>query len=173
MTKKTIAGETLAEPLNRKENSMLPKSVLIETFRSGTIASLVIVPLAPLFKSMGLRFGHYGPKFAALFIDNPQPWMLFVQHLIIGWVSALPLLLILRGTKAGRWPLLVGAAYGATYYVAVNSIALPMYFNDPTPWQIGWSTIFPSLIGHIIFGVSIALTSQYFMSSGGTKYLPH
>ena len=96
--------------------------------------------------------------------------MLFAQHLIIGWVSALPLLLILQGTKAGRWPLFVGAGYGAIYYVAVNSLALPMYFNDPTPWQIGWSTILPSLIGHMIFGVSIALISQYFTSLGRGKY---
>ena len=81
---------------------MLPKSISIETFRSGTIASLVTMPLAPLFKSMGLRIGHYGPKFASLFIDNPKPWMLFAQHLIIGSVSTLPLLLILQGTKAGR-----------------------------------------------------------------------
>ena len=57
-------------------------SLLIEALRSGTIASLVIVPLSPLFKAMGLRIGHYGPKFVALFIDNPQPWHLFVQHLL-------------------------------------------------------------------------------------------
>lgn len=140
------------------------KALPIEAVRSGTIASLVIMPLSPLFNAMALRIGHYGPKFAALFADNPQPWLLFVQHLVIGWASALPLLVILTLTSAARWPLFAGAFYGASYYVAVNSIALPIYFGDQTPWQIGWTTVYPSLIGHIIFGMSIGLTSQRFLA---------
>lgn len=140
------------------------KALLIETVRSGTIASLVIVPLSPLFNAMELRIGHYGPKFASLFFNDPQPWLLFVQHLVIGWASALPLLVILMLTSAARWSLFAGAVYGAAYYVVVNSLALPMYFNDLTPWQIGWTTIYPSLIGHIIFGMSIGLTSRRFLA---------
>lgn len=142
-----------------------PKALLIESFRSGTIASLVIVPLAPLFRAAGLRVGHYGPKFAALFFDDPQPWLLFVQHLVIGWLSALPLLLVLIISRvAAAWPRATGAAYGAAYYVAVNSLALPLYFGDATPWQLGWSTVYPSLLGHIIYGVSIGWTSKQFVA---------
>jgi uncharacterized membrane protein YagU involved in acid resistance len=140
------------------------KALLIEAVRSGTIASLVIVPLSPLFNAMGLRIGHYGPKFAALFVNDPQPWQLFVQHLVIGWISAVPLLVILVLTSAARWPLLAGAVYGAAYYVAVNSLALPIYFGDQTPWQIGWRTVYPSLIGHIIFGLSIGVTARRFLA---------
>ena len=73
------------------------KALLVESFRSGTIASVAIVPLSPIFKAAGLRIGHYGPKFAGLYISDPQPWLLFVQHLVIGWVSALPLLTGLIG----------------------------------------------------------------------------
>lgn len=91
---------------------MQPRALLIESIRSGTIASLVIAPLSPLFKAAGLRIGHYGPKFPALFFDNPQPWLLFAQHLVIGWVSALPLLVVLAQTGAGKQLLLTGAAYG-------------------------------------------------------------
>lgn len=140
------------------------KPLLIEALRSGTIASLIIVPLAPLFKALGLRIGHYGPKFAALFIDEPQPWHLFVQHLLIGWISALPLLLALLWTRAARWPVVAGATYGAAYYGVVNSLALPLYFADPTPWQLGWAAIYPSLIGHMVYGASIGFTSQKFMA---------
>ncbi len=140
------------------------KALLIESIRSGTIAALVIIPLSPLFKAMGLRIGHYGPKFAGLFVDDPQPWLLFIQHLVIGLVSTFPLLLILLRTSAGRWPAIAGTVYGAAYYVAINSLALPVYFGDPTPWQMGWSTIFPSLIGHMLFGLSIGLTSRRFVS---------
>lgn len=140
------------------------RALLRETLRSGTIASLVIVPLAPLFTWMGLRIGHYGPKFAALFIDDPQRWMLFAQHMVIGWISAVPLLWMLATTLAGRRPLISGAAYGAAYYVAVNSLALPLYFGDATPWQLGCSTVLPSLIGHVVYGASIGLTSRSFVA---------
>ena len=139
-------------------------SLLIEALRSGTIASLVIVPLSPLFKAMGLRIGHYGPKFAALFIDNPQPWHLFVQHLLIGWLSALPLLVVLLLTPASRWPVLAGTAYGAGYYVVVNSLGLPLYFGDPTPWELGWSTVLPSLLGHLVDGACIGFVSRNFVA---------
>ena len=140
------------------------KALLVESFRSGTIASVAIVPLSPIFKSAGLRIGHYGPKFAGLYVSDPQPWLLFVQHLVIGWISALPLLLVFLATQAGRWPVMTGAAYGAAYYVAINSLALPIYFNDPLPWQLGASTVLPSLIGHVIFGAVIGRTSRHFVT---------
>jgi uncharacterized membrane protein YagU involved in acid resistance len=126
--------------------------LLVEALRSGTIASLAIVPLSPLFKAAGLRIGHYGPKFAALFVDDPRPGFLFAQHLVIGWVSALPLVVILAVTRAGRWPLLAGALYGAVYYLVVNSLALPLCFGDPLPWVLGPATVLPSLIGHVVYG---------------------
>jgi uncharacterized membrane protein YagU involved in acid resistance len=145
--------------------TMQPKTLLIESIRSGTIASLVIVPLSPLFKAAGLRIGHYGPKFAALFFDNPQPWLLFAQHLVIGCLSALPLLAVLATTRAGKQALLAGTAYGAAYYVAINSVALPLCFADPLPWQLGLTTVWPSLLGHIIYGASIGLTSKRFVAN--------
>ncbi len=139
------------------------RGLLIETLRSGTIASIVIMPLGWLFRALDLRIGHYGPKFAALFIDNPQPWHLFAQHMLIGWVATLPLLVgLLYFQRSASW-LAAGALYGAGFYVAVNSLALPLYFGDQTPWQLGWSTIYPSLIGHVAFGVSIALTSRRYV----------
>jgi uncharacterized membrane protein YagU involved in acid resistance len=141
------------------------RSLLVESIRSGTIAALVIVPLSPLFKAAGLRIGYYGPKFAALFFDDPQPWLLFVQHLVIGWVSALPLLVILARTGAGARPILSGAIYGAAYYVIVNSLGLPLYFGDSLPWQLGVATVLPSLVGHIIYGTSVGFTARRFLTA--------
>jgi uncharacterized membrane protein YagU involved in acid resistance len=147
-------------------------AVLVEAARAGTIASLAIVPLAPLFRAAGLRIGHYGPKFAALFFDDPKPWLLFVQHLVIGWVSALPLLLALLHTRAGRRPVWAGATYGAGYYVVVNSLALPLYFGDALPWQLGAATVLPSLVGHVAFGAVVALAARRFVAGWGASRHP-
>ncbi|MBT9457948.1 MAG: hypothetical protein IV097_15115 [Burkholderiaceae bacterium] len=146
-----------------------PGPLLIEALRSGTLASLAIMPLGWLFRALDLRIGHYGPKFAALYMSDPQPAWLFAQHLLIGWVSALPLLwMLLRGLGAQR-PLLTGAVYGAIYYVLVNSLILPLYFADPLPWQLGWKTVAPSLLGHMAYGWVIALASRAFVARHGAR----
>lgn len=139
------------------------RSWLKEILRSGTIASLVMMPAGLLFQALGWRIGHYGPKFAALWIAQPGPAVLFLQHLVIGWVSTWPLLWALVRSPAGRWPIAAGAVYGAGYYVAVNSLALPLAFGDPLPWQLGLKTVVPSLIVHVAFGASIGLTAGRFV----------
>jgi len=98
--------------------------LLIETLKSGTIASLAMLPFGLAFKAAGLRVGHYGPKFASLFFDDPTPMFLFAQHIVLGWASALPLLLLLTRVAVRASPIAIGAAYGVAYYVVVNSLAL-------------------------------------------------
>ncbi|MCB1998341.1 MAG: hypothetical protein H6933_14270 [Burkholderiaceae bacterium] len=137
---------------------------LRETLRSGTIASLVMMPPGFGFQWAGWRIGHYGPKVANWWADHPGPALLFGQHLLIGWLSTLPLLWLLARTAAGLRPLVAAAAYGAAYYVAVNSLVLPLMFGDRLPWQLGWQTILPSLVVHIVFGASIGITARRFIA---------
>lgn len=140
-------------------------SVLKETLRSGTIASLVMMPFGSIFKLLGLRVGHYGPKLAALLFGESTWVVLLVQHFVIGWVSTLPLLLILVRFKSADAPAVIGAAYGLAYYVVINSLSLPLFFGDPTPWQSGLNVIYPSLLVHVVFGVCIGLTSRRFVAN--------
>jgi len=136
--------------------------LLKESVFSGTIASIAMMPFGLFFRFVGLRIGHYGPKFAGLLFAEPNTFVLVVQHFLIGWLSTLPLLLILIGYRVVT-PIAMGAAYGAGYYVVVNSLVLPLYFGDPLPWQLGLSYIFPSLLIHVIFGVSIAISAKKFV----------
>jgi uncharacterized membrane protein YagU involved in acid resistance len=124
--------------------------VVGKSLLSGTIAALAMMPFGFAFRAMGLRVGYYGPKFASLLTADPSPLFLFTQHMVIGWLSALPLILIIAQTRLS--PVVTGILYGVAYYVAVNSLALPLYFGDPTPWNLGWAVIFPSLVVHVVFG---------------------
>lgn len=141
---------------------------LTEAVRSGTIASLVMMPLGFLFKFLELRVGYYGPKLAALLFGDPTRFLLFVQHLVLGWVSALPLLYILAYLPGRHPPVAIGTAYGIGYYVVVNSLALPLLFADPTPWQLGLEFVYPSLLVHAVFGASIGFTAKGFVSRART-----
>jgi uncharacterized membrane protein YagU involved in acid resistance len=64
------------------------------------------------------------------------------------------------GIADQRARLLVGAVYGAAFYAAVNSSALPFAFGDPTPWELGFGTVYPSLVVHIVYGFSVALVAR-------------
>ena len=118
-----------------------------------------MMPPGFLFKAMGLRVGHYGPKLGEVLFGDPSPVVLFAQHLVIGWVSAVPLVLLLGVTRALS-PILVGAIYGVAYYLLVNSLALPLVFGDPTPWRLGFAFMYPSLIVHVVYGASIGFTAR-------------
>lgn len=69
---------------------------------------------------------------------------------------AAPLLPWLDGRARTGARLLSGLAYGAVFYVAVNSLALPIAFGDPTPWSLGFSVVYPSLVIHLVYGLTAA-----------------
>ncbi len=129
--------------------------LIIESIKSGTLAALAMMPFGFAFKFFDFRVGHYGPKFASLFVDNPAPPFLFVQHIVLGWISALPVVLFLMYWSGRNRAVLFGAIYGIAYYVLINSLALPLYFGDLLPWNLGISTIVPSLVVHIVFGIAV------------------
>lgn len=156
----------MTSTLNQKS---LLKGLAKESVRSGTIASIAMIPFGFLFQLLGLRVGHYGKKLLEVFFtDLPEltfRLLMFIEHFAIGWLSAAPLLilLVLSKTRLPAWS--VGAIYGVVYYVVLNSLALPLSFGDRTPWALGFSVMYPSLIIHIVFGISIALTSKRFVCS--------
>ncbi len=150
--------------------------LLVESLRTGTYASLAMIPFGVLFRALDLRIGHYGKKVVeAAFGELSPPLfraLVLVEHFIIGWISALPLLWLLMHKSEQRmaptW--IYGAAYGTAYYVLLNSLFLPWFFDDPLPWTLGFTTVYPSLIVHIVFGLTVVWTSKRFV--GGLPARP-
>ena len=137
------------------------RRAMAECVIAGTVGALAMMPFGAVFRALDLRVGHYGPKFAALYLSQPGPLALFVQHLVLGWLSAAVLVLwplLHRLSTAGAT--LVGLAYGALYYAAINALALPWYFGDRFPHQLGAAVVLPSLVVHLVFGAAVALTVQ-------------
>lgn len=131
------------------------RKLAIEAILSGTVGALAMMPVGLLFRALEMRIGHYGPKFASLYLQSPGPAALFLQHMALGWISALPLCL-LPLHRASIWAALtIGSVYGAGYYAVINSLALPLYFGDPLPWNLGIGVIIPSLVVHIVFGAAV------------------
>jgi len=135
-----------------------------ETLRSGTAAGLAMIPFAMVFRARGLRVNEYGRKTLGLLVGDVSPplhyLLTLVQHLFISWMVALPLLLLLGTIPDRRNRVLVGVLYGAGFYAAINSLALPLVFGDPTPWQLGFATVYPSLSIHLVYGLVVALLAR-------------
>lgn len=131
------------------------------TLVAGSVGALVMMPAGFVFKALDMRVGHYGPKFAALYLSDPGPLALFVQHMVLGWISALPLCAVWLMRRTSAQALLLGAQYGVGYYVAINSFALPWIFGDPLPWTLGWQVVMPSLVVHVVYGVATAATARW------------
>ncbi|HEX5738948.1 MAG TPA: hypothetical protein VFY22_10585 [Hydrogenophaga sp.] len=137
------------------------RSFTIESVVAGTVGALAMMPAGFLFRALQMRVGHYGPKFAELYLSAPGPAALFAQHMVLGWLSAVPLVLLPLHRMPGLAVSLAGAVYGALYYAAVNALALPLYFGDQLPWRLGWSVVVPSLVVHVVFGMAVAHSVQF------------
>ncbi len=131
---------------------------------SGTLAGIAMIPFAAVFRAHGLRINEYGRKTLELLVGVvPSPWhdlLTLVQHLIISWVVAVPLILVFRRVPERRVRVVVGALYGAVFYAAMNSLALPLAFGDPTPWTLGFRTVYPSLVVHLVYGIVVGLAAR-------------
>lgn len=137
----------------------------LRAIRAGTAAGLAMMPAAMFFRWRGLRINEYGRKTLELLVGDVAPplqhVLTFVQHMIISWAAAVPFLLLLPRIPGRNARLAFGATYGAGFYVVLNSLALPLAFGDPTPWQLGWATVYPSLTIHLIYGVVLALVAPH------------
>ena len=141
-----------------------PTNLVRGALRAGTAAGLAMIPFAAFFRSRGLRINEYGRKTLELVVGDVAPplqhVLTFVQHMIISWTAAVPFLVLLPRIRGRSARVAFGAAYGAGFYVVMNSLALPLAFGDPTPWQLGWATVYPSLTIHLVYGVVLALVAH-------------
>lgn len=132
--------------------------------RAGTAAGLAMIPFAAVFRAQGLRVNEYGRKTLALVISDVGPELhtvlTFVQHLIISWVVALPLIGLLARVERRSTRVLIGGVYGLAFYVVVNAWALPHLFGDRSPWELGIETVYPSLVIHLVYGVVVGLVAS-------------
>lgn len=158
------------QPIGKPLSAQDVAGFIQEMFRSGSIAALAMIPFGLAFFALGLRVNEYGIKVIRTFFgDQPAGvrFGLFVgEHFLISWAAAIPLLLALFPLRQRIPAWLVGATYGAGFYLLINSLALPWLFGDPTPWELGFEVIYPSLMVHVVYGVSVALTSRRFVNGG-------
>ena len=121
---------------------------------AGVAGGVAMIPVGILLRRvLGYSLNVYGELLLQTLLGRTPAWALAVEHFLISWGMALPLVAVLGHLRRAR-PFAVGAAYGAVIWLVVNSLALPLAFGRPTPWQLGWPAIWPSLAVHLVYGLA-------------------
>lgn len=130
------------------------RGIVRQALAAGAVGGLAMIPAGLALRfGLGQRVNVYGEMVVQTLLGQVSPWALLFQHALVSWVLAVPLVLARR--RAPRVPASVtGLAYGAGLWLVVNSLSPPLLFGRPTPWQLGWSAIWPSLTVHLVYGAA-------------------
>ena len=128
--------------------------------RAGTMGSVAMIPVGlAIRRGLGGAVNVYGELVVERLLGRVVPWALAVEHVLISWVLALPVVWMVR-----RWPdvraVPAGVVYGAAIWGVINSFSLPLLFGRPTPWEVGWSAIWPSLTVHVVYSVATTAVAK-------------
>lgn len=163
------------EQVEKFERAGLSQSQSLKrAFWPGILGGLSIVPYGMvLLFWLHAHVDVYGTKTLQLLVAKPTPLLEFVQHMAISYFFAIPYVWALERlaswhNRSRAFHLLLGAAYGLLIWSAVNSLLLPWLFHDETPWQLGWYGIWPSLTGHVLYGIVVAMIGRRVSVPRGT-----
>jgi uncharacterized membrane protein YagU involved in acid resistance len=132
------------------------KRAAAQAIGAGTVGGLAMIPVGLALRyGFGVTVNVYGELVVERILGRVVPWALFVEHFLISWALAVPIVwLMSRRPRVSVT--IMGLAYGAAIWVLINSLALPFAFDRPTPWEIGWPAIWPSLTVHIVYGIALS-----------------
>jgi uncharacterized membrane protein YagU involved in acid resistance len=143
---------------------------MISCLRTAVIAGVAGgLAMVPVGLTMRLVFGTsvnvYGELVVLRIAGRLDPVLLAAEHLVVSVVMALPLICLLE--RVGyRSAIAIGSLYGGSAWLIVNALVLPMIFDRPSPWEIGPSAIWGSLIVHLVFGLVVALVARRLAAVG-------
>jgi hypothetical protein len=129
---------------------------------AGIAGAVAMIPPGLALSAAGFEVNRYGVLLAQQLmgiVTRPPLPVLLVLHLIIGVAGAVPLAALwwARGVPGMAGRSLVGASYGAAYWLVVNSLLLPTLYGRPFPWTEGAASVWPSLVVHLVYGTVTAL----------------
>jgi Protein of unknown function (DUF1440) len=133
---------------------------LLRFLLAGLMAGVAMIPFGIFYKyGLSLPVNVYGELIVVAVFGELSRWALVAEHFLISGVLAVPFFVAARRFPR-RTLVATGLLYGATIWVVINSLALPLIFSRSTPWELGWSSIWPSLSVHLVYGIALGVLSR-------------
>ena len=141
------------------------KSLLKLSILPGLTAAIAMIPYGlVLMNVLKLPINIYGEKTLQLFMVKPTYIMMFIEHLLISYIFAIPVIWLMKRfrlyTVSAFVLLLSGAFYGLVIWLVFNSLLLPLLYHDLSPWKKGWYAMWPSMTAHILYGFVAAAVGK-------------
>jgi uncharacterized membrane protein YagU involved in acid resistance len=160
MTALVVVGAALATTawwlLRHTRARSVPAIVAGRSVAAGVLGGVAMVPVGMALLAAGLEVNKYGQLLIERVLGQFLYSAMAIEHFAVSIALAVPFV-ALQLRRPSRHTVLLGAGYGALAWLLVNSLALPVVFGQPTPWQLGVSAIWPSLLVHVVYGLVLAL----------------
>jgi len=125
----------------------------------GLVAGIAMMPFGAVLRALGHQVNVYGELMVRAFLGSaPMPAQL-VFHVVVSITLAIPFVAFARWR--GGMSLVAGAIYGVLSWAALNATLLPLWFERPTGWALGLEMIWPSLLVHLVYGVSLGAVTGH------------
>ena len=135
-----------------------PDQMMLQVLVSGGLAAAVTALATWLLTVAGVHLDM--PRLQVFSGFGPGAFGLVFQHVVLSLAAAFPLLVMLVLDQARRPPWLVGLAYGLGLFVLLPGAAAPALLGVDGVFQQGPATAVGIGAVHLLFGLTVALTSR-------------
>lgn len=125
---------------------------------AGLVAGAAMVPVGAVLRATGHAVNVYGELLTRSLLGSTPFIALFALHAVISVALAVPFVAVTR-CRGGAGPAL-GAAYGVASWAVLNATLLPLWYGRPTAWALGFAAVWPGLLVHLIYGITLGLVAR-------------
>lgn len=125
---------------------------------AGLVAGAAMMPVGAVLRATGHAVNVYGELLTRSLLGSTPFIALFALHAVVSVTLAVPFVAVTR-CRGGAGPAL-GAAYGVASWALLNATLLPLWYGRPTGWELGLVAVWPSLLVHLIYGVTLGFFAR-------------
>ena len=144
-----------------------PRTIARVSIEGGLVAGIAMMPFGAVLRALGYQVNVYGELMVRALLGSAPMLAQLVFHVVVSITLASPFVLFARWRGGANH--VPGAIYGVLSWAALNATLLPLLFERPTGWALGFEVIWPSLLVHVVYGMTLGAMTARRMSRVGAR----
>lgn len=120
----------------------------------GLAGGALMVPVGLILRAQGKDVNVYGELTARVLLGSTSPPALLAVHVAVSLALAAPAALLAARKPAASWA--IGFSWPVAAWLLLNVWLLPLLFDRPSAWSLGWPALWPGLLVHVAYGAGLA-----------------
>lgn len=150
--------------MNRSARDIARMSV-----KGGLVAGIAMMPFGAVLRALGHQVNVYGELMVRSVLGHTPMLAQLVFHIAVSITLAIPFVLVARWR--GSASVVAGGLYGMLSWAMLNATLLPLWFERPTGWALGFGVTWPSVLVHVVYGVVLGVVLARCVASNGLGHL--